>query len=53
MTNLRLSSAGNSVSLLPRGDSGEGKGGGGRGLHPFPFQLILSSSVHCITQLNS
>ena len=26
---------------------------GGRGLHSFPFQLNLSSSVHLITQLNS
>ena len=25
----------------------------GRGLHSFPFQLSLSSSVHRITQLNS
>ena len=25
----------------------------GRGLHSFPFQLNLSSSVHHITQLNS
>jgi len=25
----------------------------GRGLHSFPFQLNLSSSVHRITQLNS
>ena len=24
-----------------------------RGLHSFPFQLNLSSSVRCITQLNS
>jgi hypothetical protein len=26
---------------------------GGRGLHSFPFQLILSSSAHRITQINS
>jgi len=25
----------------------------GRGLHSFPFQLNMSSSVHRITQLNS
>jgi hypothetical protein len=25
----------------------------GRGLHSFPFQLNLSSSVHRITQINS
>jgi len=30
-----------------------GSGGGGRGLHSFPFQLNLSSSVHHIIQLNS
>jgi len=30
-----------------------GAGAGGRGLHSFPFQLNLSSSVHRITQLNS
>ena len=26
---------------------------GGRGLHSFPFQLNLSSSVHRVIQLNS
>jgi hypothetical protein len=28
-------------------------GGGGRGLHSFPFQLNLSSSVHRMTQIDS
>jgi len=31
----------------------EAEGCRGRGLHPFPFQLNLSSSVHRITQINS
>jgi len=29
------------------------EGPGGRGLHSFPVQLNLSSSVHRVTQLNS
>ena len=29
-----------------------GDGRGSRGLHSFPFQLNLSSSVHRITQIN-
>jgi ankyrin repeat protein len=29
------------------------RGANGMGLHSFPFQLNLSSSVHRITQLNS
>jgi len=32
---------------------GEGAGMVGRGLHSFPFQINLSSSVHRITQINS
>ena len=35
------------------GFSGVGGKVRGRGLHSFPFQLNLSTSVHRITQLNS
>ena len=30
-----------------------GGGGEGRGLHSLPFELVLSSSVHRLTQLKS
>jgi len=38
--------------VAPSGGPGGGGPGGG-GLHSFPFQLNLSSSVHRISHLNS
>jgi len=44
--------SGDGGSSRGSGDGGS-RGVGGRGLHAFPFQLSLSSSVHRITQLHS
>jgi hypothetical protein len=40
------------ITALGVWDAG-GRGGAGRGLHSFPFQLNLRTSVHSVTQLDS
>ena len=39
--------------VLGRGERSRGGYIPGRGFHSFPFQLIMSSSVHRTTQLDS